>query len=57
MFFFFEVLTGNIDRNTIVRATLNNVLQLNYLRIKPVEWENAIALRLEIYGCMKGKHR
>ena len=26
-----------------------------FLRIKPVEWHGAIALRTEIYGCMRGK--
>ncbi|KAK3699372.1 hypothetical protein QZH41_006551 [Actinostola sp. cb2023] len=51
-----EVLSGNTDRNTIVRARLDALLLVQYLRIKPVEWKNAIALRLEIYGCMKELH-
>ena len=26
-----------------------------FLRIKPTEWNDAIALRTEVYGCMRGE--
>ena len=26
-----------------------------FLRVKPIEWHGEIALRVEIYGCMRGE--
>ena len=39
----------------MVRSQLNPLLTVHYLRVKPVQWYGAVALRLEVYGCMKGK--
>ncbi|XP_031558945.1 transmembrane protease serine 9-like [Actinia tenebrosa] len=48
-----EVLEGSTDRNSVVHSRLDALLTVHYLRVKPVEWNVAIALRLEVYGCME----
>ena len=46
---------GNIDENSVVYHDLNPSITARYLRFLPVEWEGEISLRVELYGCVKGK--
>ena len=46
---------GNIDENSVVYHDLNPLITARYLRFLPVEWESEISLRVELYGCVKGK--
>ena len=46
---------GNIDENSVVYHDLNPSITARYIRFLPVEWEDEISLRVELYGCVKGK--
>ena len=46
---------GNIDENSVVYHDLNASITARYIRFLPVEWEGEISLRVELYGCVKGK--
>ena len=46
---------GNIDENSVVYHDLNPPITARYIRFLPVEWEDEISLRVELYGCVKGK--
>ncbi|KAK3729872.1 hypothetical protein QZH41_016838 [Actinostola sp. cb2023] len=49
-----EVLTGNADRNTIVKHNLKQ-FSARFVRVLPKSWYNWIAMRLELYGCNPGQ--
>ena len=46
---------GNIDKNSVVYHDLNPRITVRYIRFLPVEWEGEISMRVELYGCVKGK--
>ena len=46
---------GNTDKNNVVYHDLNPPITARYIRFLPVEWEDEISLRVELYGCVKGK--
>ena len=46
---------GNIDQNSVVYHDLNPSIIARYIRFLPVEWEGEISMRVELYGCVKGK--
>ena len=46
---------GNIDENSVVYHDLNPSITARYIRFLPVEWEGEISMRVELYGCVKGK--
>ena len=46
---------GNTDQNSVVYHDLNPSITARYIRFLPVEWEDEISLRVELYGCVKGK--
>ncbi|KAK3729871.1 hypothetical protein QZH41_016837 [Actinostola sp. cb2023] len=48
-----EVLTGNADRNTIVKHNLKQ-FSARFVRFLPKSWNWHIAMRLEWYGCNPG---
>ncbi|KAK3729870.1 hypothetical protein QZH41_016836 [Actinostola sp. cb2023] len=48
-----EVLTGNADRNTIVKHNLKQ-FSARFVRVLPKSWKQHIAMRLELYGCNPG---
>jgi len=48
-----EVLTGNADRNTIVKHNLKQ-FSARFVRVLPKSWSWHIAMRLELYGCNPG---
>jgi len=41
------------DRDTAKKHWLTNPIVANYIRFRPVEWEIALCMRLEMYGCLK----
>ena len=53
----FQVLEGNTDRRGVVTTQLREPRKATFVRIQPKKWNGAIALRLEIYGCMKGRRK
>ena len=42
---------GNNDRHTISEGVLRQPVTARYVRIKPVEWNNKIAMRIDVVGC------
>ena len=46
---------GNTDKNNVVYHDLNPSITARYIRFLPVEWEDEISMRVELYGCVKGK--
>ena len=46
---------GNTDKNNVVYHDLNTPITARYIRFLPVEWEDEISMRVELYGCVKGK--
>ena len=47
--------SGNTDQNTVVYHDLNPPITARYIRFKPVEWQDQISMRVELYGCVQGK--
>jgi hypothetical protein len=47
----FQVFGGNMDRNTERHHYLNHPFTARYIRINPVTWHHAIALRAGLTGC------
>ena len=46
---------GNTDKNNVVYHDLNPPITARYIRFLPVEKNNEISMRVELYGCVKGK--
>ena len=46
---------GNTDNNNVVYHDLNPSITARYIRFLPVEWEDEISMRVELYGRVKGK--
>ena len=46
---------GNKDKNNVVYHDLNPPIIARYIRFLPVKWEGEISMRVELYGCVKGK--
>ena len=46
---------GNIDQNSAVYHDLNPPITARYIRFLPLEWNDEISMRVELYGCVKGK--
>ena len=46
---------GNIDQNSVVYHDLNPPITARYIRFLPVERNDEISMRVELYGCVKGK--
>ena len=53
--FFFQLLTGNRDRNTIVRHRFARLRRARYVRVVPYTWHRHISMRVELYGRRLGK--
>lgn len=53
--FFFQLLTGNRDRNTIVRHRFARPRRARYVRVVPYTWHRHISMRVELYGRRLGK--
>ena len=50
-----QVFDGSESRHEVKTTRLEELKMARFLRIKPTEWNDAIALRTEIYGCMRGE--
>ena len=46
---------GNTDENRVVYHDLNAPITARYIRFLPMKWEGEISMRVELYGCVKGK--
>ena len=46
---------GNTDKNNVVYHDLNPPITTRYIRFLPVEWNDEISIRVELYGCVKSK--
>ena len=46
----FQVFTGNFDLDSVVLNSLENAVEARYIRLRPKEWHNGIAVRVEVYG-------
>ena len=46
---------GNTDKNSVIYHDLNAPIPARYIRFLPVEWNDEISMRVELYGCVKGK--
>ena len=47
----FQVFSGNMDKSTERHHYLNHPFTARYVRINPVTWHHAIALRAGLTGC------
>nr|XP_058941795.1 retinoschisin-like [Pocillopora verrucosa] len=45
------VFQGNKDRDTVVYHDLNPLIYVRYVRVLPMDWNWAIAMRIELYSC------
>jgi hypothetical protein len=54
---FIQVFIANLDKDTVVRATLSNTILAKYIRIHPKTWEQTAALRVEFIGAYIGELR
>ena len=50
-----QIFEGSGSRHEVKTTQLKELKMARFLRIKPTEWNGAIALRTEIYGCMRGE--
>lgn len=46
---------ANKDNFNVVTNWFSQRFRARYIRIVPLEWNNAICLRAELYGCDNGK--
>ena len=46
---------GNTDKTNVVYHDLNPPITARYIRFLPVEWNDEISIRVELYGCVKSK--
>jgi hypothetical protein len=56
VFFFFQLFTGNTDRNTVVKNVLNPPIRAKLIRFIPTTYHNWKVLRVEAYGSVEGKY-
>lgn len=46
-----QVFTGNNDSNSVHLQYLKHFMFARFIRLVPLEWNDEISLRLEVYGC------
>ncbi|XP_044165741.1 uncharacterized protein LOC114963329 isoform X1 [Acropora millepora] len=46
-----EEFTANMDADSIVYHRLNPSIMARYIRFRPVNWNNHISMRVEVFGC------
>ena len=54
-YFIKQEFDGNTDKNSVIYHDLNAPITARYIRFLPVEWNDEISMRVELYGCVKGK--
>lgn len=45
------IFRGNNDRHSIAEGVLRQPVTARYVRVKPYEWYNKIAMRIDVIGC------
>jgi hypothetical protein len=48
--FALQIFTGNSDLETVVLNSLESAVETRYVRFRPKEWHNGIAMRVEVLG-------
>ena len=48
---FIKVFAGNYDQKAIVYHDLSPPIVGRYIRFRPVNWQEGIAMRVELFGC------
>ena len=48
---FIKVFAGNYDQMTVVYHDLSPPIVGRYIRFRPVNWQEGIAMRVELFGC------
>lgn len=48
-----QIFVGNYDGDTSVANYFKRPIHARYLKVLPVKWQNAIALRLDVLGCFE----
>jgi len=43
------------NKDEVITSQLPELKNVRFIRVYPTEWYDAIAIRMEIYGCMKGR--
>ena len=51
----FQEFTANMDADSIVYHRLNPSIMARYIRFRPVNWNNHISMRVEVFGCKQGE--
>jgi len=51
---YFQVFSGNRDRNTVVEHLLVTAFNARFIRFHPKSWKGHICMRAEVYGCRNG---
>lgn len=53
--FFLQVFTlVRENKDKVITSQFPELKNVRFMRVYPTEWYDAIAIRMEIYGCMKG---
>ena len=47
-----QVFNGNTDPYTVATNILVKPVYTRYVRVYPVSWNDALVLKLELYGCL-----
>ena len=55
-FSFFQQFAGNTDEDAVVYHELNPRIRARFIRFQPEDWNNAISMRVELYGCHEGRN-
>ncbi|XP_028415658.1 retinoschisin-like [Dendronephthya gigantea] len=50
-----KVFDGNTDENSVVTNVLSPAVTARFIRIHPKTWNSHISLRVELYGCQRGR--
>lgn len=53
--FFNQEFDGNKDQFKVVSHLLKYPIVIRFIRIVPITWNGAIALRADFYGCKSGE--
>ena len=47
--------SANSDRNTVVKHSIIPNIEARFVQLHPKTWRAGISMRMELYGCLKGK--
>ena len=55
LFRFIQVFQGNSERQIVVINRFRSPIRARFIRMYPQTWHGHISMRLELYGCSRGK--